>query len=332
MPQNPTKGTYFGQVQEGNHIAESKQAFYKGYLLKKSAGTVSRGWKQRYFVLSDVNLCYYDKKEDYPTKPPKGRIYLLGARVSDLGGERPHAFQLHTEAPPSSWSKAKDAAEFREYEVASTSTKGRVFFFDAEKRHEKEAWIRTLEAAIPTPLFGVALKEACRRDNGQVPLPLRICVDWLNEHGVEPQGLYRVCAAGNLKRCENLIRAIDRGEKIHGFKESESPANVMYIMIEFLRRCPDCLFSNDASLREAFNTAGRMPKGPTRTRMMRSRVQQLPEHLQACLWVLCDHLALVCSNGEYNNATPEMCANTVYQDMAATLAVCVDEFTSIFQS
>jgi hypothetical protein len=45
-----------------------------GWLWK--CGGVVHSWKQRYFVLTQSNLCYYKKMKDYPSKKPQGVIPL----------------------------------------------------------------------------------------------------------------------------------------------------------------------------------------------------------------------------------------------------------------
>jgi hypothetical protein len=57
---------------------------------------------------------------------------------------------------------------------------GRVYNFEAYSAVDREAWIDVISKAIPLCVFGVPLPVALLRDGGQVPIPIRMCCDWLN--------------------------------------------------------------------------------------------------------------------------------------------------------
>jgi len=57
-------------------------------------GYYNRTWKERYFILSDGHLSYFDSRES--TNQRKGRITLAGSHVVTMADEEPFVFSIVT--------------------------------------------------------------------------------------------------------------------------------------------------------------------------------------------------------------------------------------------
>ena len=95
-----------------------------------------------------------------------------------------------------------------------------------------------------TKLFGVPVEVAARRsdkEKGLIPLPIRNGIQYLNEKGMEEEGLYRV--PGSHNKYLEYRDQFDEGEEVNFFVTERVIQNVAMMVIKFLKDLPEPLYT-----------------------------------------------------------------------------------------
>ncbi|XP_023597877.1 rho GTPase-activating protein 22 [Trichechus manatus latirostris] len=198
-----------------------------GWLKKRS---IMKNWKPRWFVLRGDQLLYYKDKEE--TKP-QGFISLQGTQVTELlpNPEVPgkHLFEI-----------CPGGAGVREKMPANHEA----FLLMASSQSDMEDWVRAIRRVIWAPLgrgiFGQHLEDTVHHERKygprQAPLLVEQCVDFLREHGLTEEGLFRMPGQANLVR--DLQDSFDCGEKPL-FDSTTDVHTVASLLKLYLRELPE---------------------------------------------------------------------------------------------
>lgn len=281
-------------------------------------------WQKRFFVLRSGELAYYARPKDiFPPEKRKGTIVLTGAVLVQeshvSSAQHPNAFEIIA----GDRSFCLDVDEEEEKGMFSTASD--------EKIASKAEWIGSLLLANPTAVFGVPLAVAVERSNpeGLVPAPIILATTWLNKHALDEEGLYRI--PGARMEVERFIRTYDCGSKVV-VPDQYFGGNLASLVVQFFRRCPDDLFTDQYApvfqkITEDF-TAKREPS--KQLAMMKKLLTMLPPVNLTTLRVLLEHLRKVAAHAEENKMSTAKLAMCVYARMASTLQLCMEQYASLF--
>ncbi|KAM6134924.1 rho GTPase-activating protein 12 isoform 5-T5 [Pterocles gutturalis] len=196
---------------------------------------------------------------------------------------------------------------------------------------------------IKDQVFGSNLTSLCQRENGTVPKFVKLCIEHVEEHGLDVDGLYRV--SGNLAVIQKLRFAVNHDEKLDLNDSKWEDIHVITGALKmFFRELPEPLFTYN-HFNDFVNAIKQEPK--QRVHAVKELIKQLPKPNQDTMQVLFRHLKRVVENGEKNRMTyqsvaivfgptllkPEketgnIAVHTVYQNQIVELILL--ELNSIF--
>ncbi|KAM4687707.1 rho GTPase-activating protein 12 isoform 7-T7 [Discoglossus pictus] len=196
---------------------------------------------------------------------------------------------------------------------------------------------------IKDPVFGSSLASLCQRENTTVPKFVKQCIDHVEEHGLDIDGLYRV--SGNLAVIQKLRFAVTHDEKLDLNDSKWEDIHVITGALKmFFRELPEPLFTFNyfADFVEAIKKEPRL-----RVQAVKDLIKQLPKPNQDTMQALFKHLKHVVETGEKNRMTfqslaivfgptllkPEtetgnIAIHTVYQNQIVELILL--EYSAIF--
>ncbi|KAJ7322209.1 hypothetical protein JRQ81_018496 [Phrynocephalus forsythii] len=196
---------------------------------------------------------------------------------------------------------------------------------------------------IKDQVFGCNLSSLCQRENSTVPKFVKLCIEHVEEHGLNVDGLYRV--SGNLAVIQKLRFAVNHDEKLDLNDSKWEDIHVITGALKmFFRELPEPLFTF-SHFNDFVNAIKQEPR--QRVQAVRELIKQLPKPNQDTMQVLFKHLKRVVENGEKNRMTyqstaivfgptllkPEketgnIAVHTVYQNQIVELILL--ELNSIF--
>ncbi|XP_065686568.1 rho GTPase-activating protein 12 isoform X11 [Patagioenas fasciata] len=196
---------------------------------------------------------------------------------------------------------------------------------------------------IKDQVFGSNLTSLCQRENSTVPKFVKLCIEHVEEHGLDIDGLYRV--SGNLAVIQKLRFAVNHDEKLDLNDSKWEDIHVITGALKmFFRELPEPLFTYN-HFNDFVNAIKQEPRH--RVHAVKDLIKQLPKPNQDTMQVLFRHLKRVVENGEKNRMTyqsvaivfgptllkPEketgnIAVHTVYQNQIVELILL--ELNSIF--
>ncbi|XP_074836111.1 rho GTPase-activating protein 9 isoform X2 [Carettochelys insculpta] len=215
---------------------------------------------------------------------------------------------------------------------------------------------------IRDQVFGCRLEALCQRDGDTVPRFVRLCVQAVEERGLDVDGIYRV--SGNLAVIQKLRFAVDRERAVTSDGRYVFPQPlcqeerltladpewddvhvVTGALKLFFRELPEPLVPFD--LFHAFVAAVKLPTYAEQVQRLAELVQSLPPPNYATLRYLLAHLRKVMEHADANRMTrqnigivfgptllrperelPSMAVDMVHQNQAVELLLC--EFERLF--
>ncbi|XP_077008401.1 rho GTPase-activating protein 12 isoform X2 [Tamandua tetradactyla] len=240
----------------------------------------------------------------------------------------------------------KDPKKLRPMKVASVDSSER----KKTKKNLKKFLTRrpTLQAVrekgyIKDQVFGSNLANLCQRENGTVPKFVKLCIEHVEEHGLDVDGIYRV--SGNLAVIQKLRFAVNHDEKLDLNDSKWEDIHVITGALKmFFRELPEPLFTFN-HFNDFVNAIKQEPR--QRVVAVKDLIKQLPKPNQDTMQILFRHLKRVIENGEKNRMTyqstaivfgptllkPEketgnIAVHTVYQNQIVELILL--ELSSIF--
>ncbi|XP_032115576.1 rho GTPase-activating protein 12 isoform X4 [Sapajus apella] len=196
---------------------------------------------------------------------------------------------------------------------------------------------------IKDQVFGSNLANLCQRENGTVPKFVKLCIEHVEEHGLDVDGIYRV--SGNLAVIQKLRFAVNHDEKLDLNDSKWEDIHVITGALKmFFRELPEPLFTFN-HFNDFVNAIKQEPR--QRVPAVKDLIRQLPKPNQDTMQILFRHLRRVTENGEKNRMTyqsiaivfgptllkPEketgnIAVHTVYQNQIVELILL--ELSSIF--
>ncbi|XP_030406073.1 rho GTPase-activating protein 12 isoform X8 [Gopherus evgoodei] len=196
---------------------------------------------------------------------------------------------------------------------------------------------------IKDQVFGSNLTSLCQRENSSVPKFVKLCIEHVEEHGLDVDGLYRV--SGNLAVIQKLRFAVNHDEKLDLNDSKWEDIHVITGALKmFFRELPEPLFTYN-HFNDFVNAIKQEPR--QRVHALKDLIKQLPKPNQDTMQILFRHLKRVVENGEKNRMTyqsvaivfgptllkPEketgnIAVHTVYQNQIVELILL--ELNSIF--
>ncbi|KAL4689134.1 hypothetical protein H8957_016154, partial [Semnopithecus entellus] len=240
----------------------------------------------------------------------------------------------------------KDPKKLRSFKVSSIDSSEQ----KKTKKNLKKFLTRrpTLQAVrekgyIKDQVFGSNLANLCQRENGTVPKFVKLCIEHVEEHGLDVDGIYRV--SGNLAVIQKLRFAVNHDEKLDLNDSKWEDIHVITGALKmFFRELPEPLFTFN-HFNDFVNAIKQEPR--QRVAAVKDLIRQLPKPNQDTMQILFRHLRRVVENGEKNRMTyqsiaivfgptllkPEketgnIAVHTVYQNQIVELILL--ELSSIF--
>ncbi|XP_045410152.1 rho GTPase-activating protein 12 isoform X8 [Lemur catta] len=196
---------------------------------------------------------------------------------------------------------------------------------------------------IKDQVFGSNLASLCQRENSTVPKFVKLCIEHVEEHGLDVDGIYRV--SGNLAVIQKLRFAVNHDEKLDLNDSKWEDIHVITGALKmFFRELPEPLFTFN-HFNDFVNAIKQEPR--QRIAAVKDLIRQLPKPNQDTMQILFRHLKRVIENGEKNRMTyqsiaivfgptllkPEketgnIAVHTVYQNQIVELILL--ELSSIF--
>ncbi|XP_013204454.1 rho GTPase-activating protein 12 isoform X3 [Microtus ochrogaster] len=152
---------------------------------------------------------------------------------------------------------------------------------------------------IKDQVFGCNLASLCQRENGTVPKFVKLCIEHVEEHGLDVDGIYRV--SGNLAVIQKLRFAVNHDEKLDLNDSKWEDIHVVTGALKmFFRELPEPLFTF-SHFNDFVNAIKQDPR--QRVTAVKDLIRQLPKPNQDTMQILFRHLKRVIENGEKNRMT-----------------------------
>uniref|UniRef100_A0A6I8PPQ4 Rho GTPase-activating protein 12 n=1 Tax=Ornithorhynchus anatinus TaxID=9258 RepID=A0A6I8PPQ4_ORNAN len=152
---------------------------------------------------------------------------------------------------------------------------------------------------IKDQVFGSNLASLCQRENSTVPKFVKLCIEHVEEHGLDIDGIYRV--SGNLAVIQKLRFAVNHDEKLDLNDGKWEDIHVITGALKmFFRELPEPLFTFN-HFNDFVNAIKQEPR--QRAGAVKDLIKQLPKPNQDTMQVLFRHLKRVVENGEKNRMT-----------------------------
>ncbi|XP_018617914.2 rho GTPase-activating protein 25 [Scleropages formosus] len=194
-----------------------------GWLRKQRS--IVKNWQMRYFVLKGNKLFYHkdDKEAAY-----QGSIPLKSSQVNELPSnpDEPGKF-LFEIIPGSNGDKERDSCVLM-----------------ANSQNEMEEWVRAIRRVIGLPsggaVFGRSLGDIITYEQRfgpqQVPILVQKCAEFIREHGLAEEGIFRLPGQDN--QVKHLRDAFDAGER-PSFPSDTDVHTVASLFKLYLRELPE---------------------------------------------------------------------------------------------
>ncbi|XP_030594294.1 rho GTPase-activating protein 25 [Archocentrus centrarchus] len=192
--------------------------------LKKQQRSLVKNWQQRYFVLRGSTLTYH--KDDKETTV-QGVIQLRFSKVNEL--------------PPNSDDPGKYLFEIIPRTTGDRERCPHVLM--ANSQSDMEEWVRSLRRVIGMPtsgVFGKSLMDIVTYEQRfgphMVPILVQKCVEFIKEHGLDEEGIFRLPGQDNAVK--QFRDAFDAGER-PSFPSDTDVHTVASLLKLYLRELPE---------------------------------------------------------------------------------------------
>ncbi|XP_029296547.1 rho GTPase-activating protein 25 [Cottoperca gobio] len=264
--------------------------------LKKQQRSLVKNWQQRYFVLRGSTLTY--SKDDKETTV-QGVIQLRFSKVNEL--------------PQNS----DDPGKFL-FEIIPRTTGDRErcpYVFMANSQSDMEEWVRTVRRVIGVPtsgVFGKSLMDIVTYEQRfgphMVPILVQKCVEFIKEHGLNEEGIFRLPGQDNAVK--QFRDAFDAGER-PSFPSDTDVHTVASLLKLYLRELPEPVvpwtqyqdFLDCTNLLDGSTTEGR--------EQMEKQISLLPKYNYNLLSYVCRFLFEVQLHSKVNKMNVENLATVM---------------------
>uniref|UniRef100_A0A8C4RDA5 Rho GTPase activating protein 25 n=1 Tax=Erpetoichthys calabaricus TaxID=27687 RepID=A0A8C4RDA5_ERPCA len=194
--------------------------------LKKQRSIV-KNWQMKFFVLRGSILYYYKDDKDTAIQ---GSIPLQGTQVNELLSNPDEAGKFQFEISP------VNADRDRVYQDSHVLM--------ANSQNEMEEWVKTIRRVMGTPSSGVVFGQRLadtilyeqKFEQHQVPILVEKCVEFIREHGLSEEGIFRLPGQDN--QVKQFRDAFDAGER-PSFPSETDVHTVASLFKLYLRELPE---------------------------------------------------------------------------------------------
>lgn len=256
---------------------------------------------------SKKDLLIGKRKDKKDSKKDRGYAALEGESSPEEDPEmkspskskKSKSFKFPSKKEKREKSREKDAKE-KEKEVEKEKKKdkdAKVKLKLKERKKSKHAEDST-EVLDEQPVFGVPLELAVERsrchDGVDIPVIVRDCIDYVQEHGLYMEGIYKV--SGIKSKVQHLRRLYNIREAVR-LSDFELPV-ITSLLKQFLRELPEPILTSELMAR--FEEAGAVKEMAARESELHSLIMQLPAcNRQLLAWLML-HLENITVHEKYN--------------------------------
>lgn len=324
-------------------------------------------WKRGFVILRHTKLTVYEDRSstavdfNYKEEVPKGIWYLSGATLQTKwkNGRQSHepptphekrerVFFLNTRGKLEKKSERGGKPDVRSRSVTHTP---KYLYLEALNDTERNLWIKSISAAIPTKVFGVPLTMAISRSVGcghdcndtGLPSPIGDVLHWIENHAMD-QPMIWIRESGLPDQVDSLIEAFDKGitqpklfadAKTAAYAAGSKSVHFGHILTdvvkEYLVRLPMSLASPMfmSKVQELFEMRGALD-GQHFTRQLREIISKLPGCYQVTICALVFHLREVTHRSADNFTSVEKLAECLPPLSPPLLQVLIEEAHGIW--
>ncbi|KYM82657.1 RalA-binding protein 1 [Atta colombica] len=286
---------------EGSHDKHSKKELLGGKR-KDKKDRKDRG----YATLEGESSPDEDQETKSPSKSKKTKAFKFPTKKEKREKSR------EKEAKEKDFEKEKDKKkkEKDEKDVDKEKRKDK----DKDKSKQKLKDRKKGKHEEEQPIFGVSLhlavERSCCHDGVKLPLVIRDCIDYVEEHGMNVEGLYK--APGVKSKIQHLKKLYNNRELVN-ISEFE-PTVATSLLILFLRELPEPVLENSETI-SRFEQAASTKDVAQREAQLAQLTQQLPE----CNRILLAWVTLHLDNVTAREKTTKMNAQTISMTLSPVL-------------
>ncbi|TGZ52542.1 ralA-binding protein 1 [Temnothorax longispinosus] len=291
---------------EGSHDKHSKKELLGGKR-KDKKDRKDRG----YATLEGESSPDEDQETKSPSKSKKTKAFKFPSKKEKREKSREkEAKEKDAEKEKDKKKKEKDEKDIdKEKRKDKDKDKSKQKLKDRKKgKHEG------LDIGEEQPIFGVSLhlavERSCCHDGVKLPLVVRDCIDYVEEHGMNVEGLYKV--PGVKSKIQHLKKLYNNREPVN-ISEFE-PTVATSLLILFLRELPESVLENSETI-SRFEQAASTKDVAQREAQLAQLTQQLPE----CNRILLAWVTLHLDNVTAREKTTKMNAQTVSMTLSPVL-------------
>ncbi|KAL6446550.1 hypothetical protein ACFW04_001232 [Cataglyphis niger] len=295
---------------EGSHDKHSKKELLGGKR-KDKKDRKDRG----YATLEGESSPDEDQETKSPSKSKKTKAFKFPSKKEKREKSREkEAKEKDTEKEKDKKKKDKDEKDI-EKEKRKDKDKDKSKQKLKDRKKGKHASSEGLDIGEEQPIFGVSLhlavERSCCHDGVKLPLVVRDCIDYVEEHGMNVEGLYKV--PGVKSKVQYLKKLYNQREPVN-ISEFE-PTVATSLLILFLRELPEPVLENSETI-SRFEQAASTKDVAQREAQLAQLTQQLPECNRILLaWVILhlDHVTVREKTTKMNAQTISMTLSPVLQ-------------------
>ncbi|XP_011645473.1 ralA-binding protein 1 [Pogonomyrmex barbatus] len=294
---------------EGSHDKHSKKELLGGKR-KDKKDRKDRG----YATLEGESSPDEDQETKSPSKSKKTKAFKFPSKKEKREKSREkEAKEKDVEKEKDKKKKEKDEKDIdKEKRKEKDKDKSKQKLKDRKKG--KHAGGEGLDIGEEQPIFGVslhlAIERSCCHDGVELPLVVRDCIDYVEEHGMNVEGLYKV--PGVKSKVQHLKKLYNNREPVN-ISEFE-PTVATSLLILFLRELPEPVLENSETI-SRFEQAASTKDVAQREAQLAQLTQQLPE----CNRILLAWVTLHLDHVTAREKTTKMNAQTISMTLSPVL-------------
>ncbi|KAG2469122.1 RHG25 protein, partial [Polypterus senegalus] len=234
MPAESSSG--LGHPGSASHLERPMKT---GWLKKQRS--IVKNWQMKFFVLRGSILYYY--KDDKDTA-----IQVSGVTKGDKGWDVQGSIPLQGTQVNELLSNPDEAGKFQFEIIPVNADRDRVYqdshVLMANSQNEMEEWVKTIRRVMGTPSSGVVFGQRLadtilyeqKFEQHQVPILVEKCVQFIREHGLSEEGIFRLPGQDN--QVKQFRDAFDAGER-PSFPSETDVHTVASLFKLYLRELPE---------------------------------------------------------------------------------------------
>ncbi|XP_013382474.1 ralA-binding protein 1 isoform X2 [Lingula anatina] len=273
----------------------------------------TQGRSQEPEQASDDDADKLGKKKDFAKKKDKKEKKDKGYKMFEEDNSEEELMVEDTKSPFKGKRLSKPSFKFAKKEKKEKfKDKEKDKDRDKEKKREERKKLKKLELwkkpkAVETteadlkPVFGVPLQVACERnkshDGIQLPVIFRECIDYIEEHGLSCEGIYRI--SGVKSKIQHLKDNYNKG--LPSYLHEHEPNVVASLLKQFLRELPDPVLTT-ADMPK-FEEASMIKQPKQQVERLKKLISELPECNRLLLSWMMVHMTHVIQREKDNKMT-----------------------------